>query len=64
MDFPDSACELSLLTILILNFHMNTTFTWHLSTSLQETGLNHTKKLFLNEVTIGSHIVVEVSRDT
>ena len=49
MVFPDSACEVSLLTTLIINFHMNTTFTWHLNTWLQETGLNHTKTSFLNE---------------
>ena len=64
MDFPDRASELSLLTILIINFHMNSTFTWHLNTYLQETGLSHTKNFFLNEVTVGSHIVKEVSRDT
>ena len=62
MDFPDSASELSLLTILMINFHMKTTFTWHLNTCVQETGLNHTKN-FLNEVTVGSHIVKEISRD-
>ena len=49
MVFPDSPCEVSLLTTLIINFHMNTTFTWHLNTWLQETGLNHTKTSFLNE---------------
>ena len=43
MDFPGIACVLSLLTTPIINIHMNTTFTWHLNTCLQETGLNHTK---------------------
>jgi len=40
----------------------SSTFTCYLNTCLQETGLNHTKN-FLNEVTVGSHIVKEVSRD-
>ena len=61
MDFPDSACELSLLNALIINFHMKATFTWHLNTCLQETGLSHTR--FLNEVLVGSHIVEGSSRD-
>ena len=46
MDFPDSAWELSLLTTIIINFHMDTTFTWHMGTWFQETGLNHTKNFF------------------
>ena len=32
IDFPDSAWELSLLTTIIINFHMDTTLTWHLGT--------------------------------
>jgi len=32
MDFPDSGCELSLLTILIINLNMDTTYTWHMDT--------------------------------
>ena len=43
-DFPDSACELSLIT----NLHMNTTFTWHLNTCLHEIGLLRTVKTALN----------------
>ena len=46
IDFPDSAWELSLLTTIIINFHMDTTFTWHLGTWFQETGLNHAKNFF------------------
>jgi len=42
----DSAWELSLLTTIIINFHMDTTFTWHLGTWFQETALNHTKNFF------------------
>ena len=63
MGFPDSAWELSMLTMLItLNFHMDTTFTLHLDTCLQETGLNHTDT-FLNEVTVGNHNLRETSHD-
>ena len=40
MDFPDSAWELGR----IIDFHMDNTFTWHLVTCLQETGLNHIKR--------------------
>ena len=63
MDLSGSACELSLLTTLIIKFHMNTTFIWHLNTCLQKTGLNYTKN-FQNEVTFGSCISKEVSHDT
>ena len=41
---------------------MNTIFTRHLNTCLQGTGLKHTKT-FVNEVTVGTHIVKEVSHD-
>ena len=32
IDFPDNAWELSLLTTITMNFHMDTNFTWHLGT--------------------------------
>ena len=35
-DFFDNACELSLLTTLILNFHIDTTFIWHMNTWFQQ----------------------------
>ena len=58
MDFPDSVCEFKPVDYPHKNFRMDTTYTWHLCTCLQETGPNHT---FLNEVNVGSHIVKEMS---
>ena len=58
MDFTNSACQLSHLSTLIINFHMNTTFTWYLRNWFQETGLNHSKQ---NEVTVESHIAKEMT---
>ena len=42
MDIPDIVCELSQLTTLIISFHIDTTFTWHMDTLFQDKGLNHT----------------------